>query len=197
MSHGRAEPDLRVHRIAEVFLSLPFPLPVVILFPMSQNDSPSTVAPRMFTLGVAVVFGAIGVMGFIPRWVWPVDGPLRWRTGPLWNTSDYGLLLGVLPVNGVHNVLYLLIAAAGLISMASARTARLFARGLAVLAGLLMLAGLIWQTSRGFGYLPLHSFNVPLHLITAILAAYFGFIEGLRPEDALTAGWINGEDPAA
>lgn len=154
-------------------------------------------APRWFMLGVALVYGAIGILGFFPALVWPFDEALAWRTGPIWITSDYGLLLGLLPVNVVHNLVYCAIAVLSLGAAFSERSARCFARALAVVVGLMMLGGLIAQTSRLFGLMPLHSYNVPLHLCTTVLAAYFGWVQGLRDEDAVTYGWVNGEEPVA
>jgi hypothetical protein len=89
---------------------------------------------------------------------------------------SHGYLLGLFPVNVLHNVLHLLIGAWGLLSSRSLSAARTYARGLAIFYGLLAVLGLIPHTNALFGLVPIHGHDVWLHAGSAPVAAYFGFM---------------------
>jgi hypothetical protein len=119
----------------------------------------------------AQVFGAIylviGILGFIP--VSPIlVGALPNVIGPF-----NALLLGLFPVNWLHNLAHIGIGAAGLASYRNPAGARSYALVIGVLYLVLFLLGLILPNF--FTLLPLGGLDLALHLVTALLAfgAYF------------------------
>jgi hypothetical protein len=126
---------------------------------------------RGFARVIGVVFVAVGVLGFIPglRSSPPLIAP------PLALDGGYGLLLGLFPVNWLHNIVHLGIGLVGWSSSRSMGDARSFARTLAILYGLLAVMGLIPMLNTTFGLVPLFGHDIWLHTLTAAMAAYFGF----------------------
>lgn len=127
---------------------------------------------RAFALTFGVVFLLIGIAGFIPPLVTAVHGdhpPLAVDTG-------YGLLLGLFPVNLLHNLVHVLFGLWGLIGFRSLAAARFYARGVAVIYAVLTIAGLIPRLDTLFGLTPLFGNDVWLHALLALVAAYFGWL---------------------
>jgi hypothetical protein len=60
--------------------------------------------------------------------------------------------------------------------------ARGYAKGLAIIYGILAVMGLIPGLNTLFGLVPLHGHDVWLHAVTAIIAAYFGWFAAARTE---------------
>jgi hypothetical protein len=88
-----------------------------------------------------------------------------------------GALLGLFPVNVVHHLVHLLVGVLGIAAYRAFDTARLYARGLAIVYGVLAVMGLISAANLDtmFGLTPLFSHDVWLHAGTAVIAAYFGW----------------------
>jgi hypothetical protein len=84
-------------------------------------------------------------------------------------------LLGLFPVNLLHNLVHLGVGIWGLASGNSFPRARGFARGLAVFYGLLTVMELFPGLHTMFGLVPLFSHDIWLHALTAVAAAYFGW----------------------
>jgi hypothetical protein len=124
---------------------------------------------------LAMIFGvlylAAGVLGFVPGMVEPMAGD----HGELVVRENHGMLLGIFPVNAVHNAVHLLIGIWGLGAALGYSSSIMFFRGLAILYGLLGILGLIPQTQNLFGLAPLHGNDVWLHLGTALIAAIVGW----------------------
>ncbi|WP_027481648.1 DUF4383 domain-containing protein [Deinococcus pimensis] len=124
---------------------------------------------RTFAQVVGVIFLLVGILGFFPGLLSAYSGP------DLVVDSGRGLLLGLFPVNLLHNLVHL---AVGLWGLASARTASGaigFARGLAIFYGLLTIMGLIPGLNTTFGLIPIHGNDVWLHALTALISAYVGW----------------------
>jgi hypothetical protein len=102
--------------------------------------------------------------------------------------SGYGLLLGIFPVNVLHNIVHLLIGLLGLLAYRSVSAARGFSRFLAILYGLLAIMGLIPGLNTTFGLIPIFGNDVWLHAATALIAAYFGWVARVREPVISTAG---------
>ena len=123
----------------------------------------------------ALVFGAIyllvGILGFIPG----LNDHNHADMPPLAIDSFYGRLLGLFPVNLMHNTVHILIGIWGLLSAKSVGAARLFGKGLAIIYGLLTVLGLIPGANTLFGLAPIFGHDVWLHALSALVAAYFGF----------------------
>jgi hypothetical protein len=127
---------------------------------------------RTFALIAGIAYLAAGVLGFIPQLVTPPpEGAPH-----LGINAFYGYLLGIFPVNYMHNLMHLAIGAWGVAAARSAGGARAYARTLAVVYGGLAVLGLFPETHTLFGLVPLHGHDVWLHAGTAILAAFFGWV---------------------
>jgi hypothetical protein len=126
---------------------------------------------RRFVLVVGIIYLVIGVAGFIPGLVQGQDYP------DLAVDAGSGALLGLFPVNVVHHLVHLLVGVLGIAAYRAFDSARLYARGLAIVYGVLAVMGLISAANLHtmFGLTPLFSHDVWLHAGTAIIAAYFGW----------------------
>lgn len=111
-----------------------------------------------------VVYLLVGILGFVPALSWSSDA------------MGMSLLLGLFPVNAVHNVVHVAVGIAGLAVAGNLGNARIYFRVLAVVYGLLTVLGLIPATSTVFGLVPIGSWDVALHAATAVAAVYFGWM---------------------
>jgi len=129
----------------------------------------------MKTSTFALIFGlaylAAGLLGLIPAMLTPppADAP------PTTFAYLYGYLFGLFPVNILHTMVHLAIGAWGIAAWSGRASSMNFARSLAVLYGALAVMGLLPMTNTLFGMLPIHSNDVWLHGMTAVIAAYFGW----------------------
>lgn len=126
---------------------------------------------RKFALVFGIVFLLIGIAGFIPGLLAPHSHP------NLAVTSFQGLLLGLFPVNVLHNLVHALFGVWGLAASSSDRAARTYGQSVAVLYALLTVLGFIgtWNLHTMFGLVPLYGNDIWLHAGLALVAAYFGF----------------------
>ena len=137
----------------------------------------------MKTSTFALVFGlaylVAGLLGLIPAMLVPPppDAP------PTTFAVMYGYLLGLFPVNIVHSAVHLAIGAWGLAAWSNRTSPVTYARSLAVLYGVLAVLGLLPLTNTLFGAIPIHSHDVWLHGVTAVIAAYFGWREPVRASE--------------
>lgn len=124
---------------------------------------------RTFALLFGIVFLAVGVLGFF---MLNPAGPVH----PNLTMHHYeGMLLGLFPVNLLHNVVHILFGIWGLLAYRSVGGSIGYFRAVAVIYALLTVLGLLPQTQTLFGLVPLHGNDVWLHALLAIVAAYFGF----------------------
>lgn len=126
---------------------------------------------RTFALIAGIIYLVIGVLGFIPgiNQAPPAGAP------ELTLDAGYGYLLGLFPVNILHNIVHILIGAWGLASYRRLGAARGYARGLAIIYALLAVMGLIPGLRTTLGLVPIFGHDVWLHALTAAIAAYFGW----------------------
>ena len=103
------------------------------------------------------IFVAVGLLGFVPPLV------------------PNGNLLGLFPVNAMHNLVHVGLGVWGLIAGASLAAAVIYFRGIAIIYGVLAVLGLIPVTNTLFGLAPIHGADVLLHAVLAVIAAYLGF----------------------
>lgn len=132
---------------------------------------------RNFSQFMGVLFLAVGLLGFIPELR---SGSFIGPTGTLAFKEGYGLLLGLFPVNLLHDLVHLAVGLFGLSSAKSMSRSRQFARGLTWFYGALAVMGLFPVFSTAFGLMPLYGHDIWLHAGTAVLANYFGY--GQRAE---------------
>lgn len=110
---------------------------------------------RIYAVAFGAVYTLVGIVGF--------------AVAPTLQTHN----LIIFPVNALHNAVHL---AVGLVGLAAYFTAREvpYGRGMAVLFGILAIAGFLPQPLLGL--VPLGGWDVALHAATAILGAVAGFL---------------------
>lgn len=126
---------------------------------------------RRFALIAGAIYLVVGIAGFVPALLQAPDP----NAPPLAVDTLHGRLLGLFPVNILHTLVHLAIGVWGLIAAKGLRASVNYARGLAVIYGVLAIMGLIPVLHTMFGLVPLHSHDIWLHAGTALIAAYFGF----------------------
>jgi hypothetical protein len=129
------------------------------------------VTARSFALIFGILYLGAGLLGLMPGMLRqpPLNAP------PLGFDVMYGVVLGLFTVNMLHTLVHLAIGAWGLWAFMGHASATFFARGVAVLYGVLGVMGLIPGLNTVFGLVPLHGHDVWLHLGTAAIAAYVGW----------------------
>ncbi len=139
---------------------------------------------RYFALIVGIVYTLVGLMGLIGLGKTAYTGP------QLTVSAGAGNLLGIFPVNILHDIVHLAIGLAGIAAYRSFTGARGYSRALAILYALLAVLGLLpAPISTTFGLIPIFGNDVWLHAVTAAVAAYFGFFAPAQPEiTAVDAG---------
>ena len=124
----------------------------------------------MSAQNVARIFGAVFVL----------VGILGFALGGFGMTEYH--LLGLFPVNALHNAAHLLIGVWGLVAGGSAAGATSYCKLTGVLYLLLTVVGFVDPT--GFGLLPLGGNDRWLHLVLGIVLAYVGFAGARAPAAA-------------
>jgi len=112
----------------------------------------------------ALAFGAIylvaGVLGFLPFF----GGSA---------TLTERALFGIFQVNLLHNLVHVVIGIAGLAAASSIANSRSFCRVVGVILLLLGLIGIV--NANPLGLLYIGQADIPLHLVSGAVLAYFGF----------------------
>jgi len=127
---------------------------------------------RLFALVFGIVFLLAGASGFIPGMLHPVPA----GAPPLTVSMGYGFVMGLLPVNVLHNLVHVLFGILGLVAYSGLFAPRMYAQIVAVSYGLLVILGLVPATNTLFGLVPIYGNDVWLHLVLGAIAAYFGFL---------------------
>lgn len=127
---------------------------------------------RSFALIFGIVFILVGLAGFVP----PLVTAVHPEHPTLAVDAGYGLLLGLFPVNVPHNLVHLAFGVWGVFLARSPGAARLYARGVAIIYAVLVVAGLVPPLDTLFGLTPLFGNDVWLHALLALVAAYFGWM---------------------
>lgn len=127
---------------------------------------------RNFALIIGIVYLAAGVLGFVP----PLVSPAPAGAPPVGVTGFYGYLMGLFPVNFMHDLVHLAIGAWGIAAARTVGGARAYSKTLAIVYGVLAVMGLFPTLNTMFGLVPIYGHDVWLHAGTAVLAAYFGWV---------------------
>lgn len=132
---------------------------------------------RTFALIFGVVFLIIGVGGFIPGMLMPPHYDIP-PDADVTMRSFFGYELDLFPVNLLHNIVHILFGLWGLLAYRSYSHARTYFRAVAIIYALLAVMGLlpIPALYSTFGLIPLYGNDVWLHLLLALVAAYFGWV---------------------
>jgi Domain of unknown function (DUF4383) len=127
---------------------------------------------RYFALILGVVFLLVGVLGFVPgiNQTHHALHPDVSVQGP-----GTGLLLGLFPVNVLHNLVHILFGIWGIAAYRTLPASRLYARGVAIIYGVLTIMGLVPALNTTFGLIPIYGNDVWLHGLIALVAAIFGW----------------------
>lgn len=124
---------------------------------------------RQLALTFGVVYLVVGVLGFIPA--------LSAGTAPAGGAN----LLGIFPINWLHNLVHLGIGAALVLAATGTRQATLTAR----VVGIVYLAvGLLGFVSPDmFGLMPIGDADIALHLVSGgLLLFVIGYGVALNPQ---------------
>ena len=122
------------------------------------------------TVGFGAVYILIGILGFIPG---IIVQSTRFGAVP-----GEGLLLGIFAVNLVHNLAHLAIGAGLIFGSLSAARAVTVNRAMAVVFLVLTIASFIAPLAKGVNLNPP---DTVLHLASALLTGYLGFVAGREP----------------
>lgn len=125
---------------------------------------------RLFALISGIVYLLVGILGFIPTFVSPPIGAPEIAVDGI-----YGYLLGIFPINSLHNIVHLAVGIWGIFAYRRYASARTFSKSLAIFYGVLAVMGLFPILRTTFGLIPIFGNDVWLHALTALIAAYFGF----------------------
>jgi hypothetical protein len=129
-----------------------------------------------FALVVGLLYVALGVLGMLSSLL--IGAPAGTPAPAV--TMNYGYLFGVFAVNAVLNGVHFLLGFWGLVAWSGALSAVNYARSLSVVTAVLALMGLIPGLKTAFGLAPLDGYEVWLHALTAVAAAYIGFRSAAR-----------------
>ena len=129
-------------------------------------------ALRSFALVFGIVFLLVGAAGFIPGLTQPHTHP------DMRITAGLGLVLGLFPVNVLHNAAHLLFGVWGLFASRSDLSARTYGRVVAIAYAVLAVMGLFsaMRLYTAFGFVPLYGHDIWLHVLLAAGGVYFGFM---------------------
>jgi hypothetical protein len=135
---------------------------------------------RQCALVLGIIFTLIGVAGFFPVFMSLPGANASYvpaDLAPGAYSAGFGNLFGIFPTNFFHNIIH---CAVGLFGMAASRdglVARTYDRVFAYAYAGIALLGLIPLTNNFFGLMPIFGNNVWFNALTAVIAAYFGFIK--------------------
>ena len=132
---------------------------------------------RHFALVFGIVFLLIGLAGFIPGLLADpaADEPA------LAIEAARGRLMGLFPVNVVHDLIHVIFGIWGVVAYRSFAAARVYAKAVAVIYAVLVVMGFIPILNTTFGLAPIYGHDIWLHALLAIVAAYFGFRSESEP----------------
>ena len=115
---------------------------------------------QMVALAFGVVYLAVGILGFLPF------------LGGSYTQQDNNLL-GLVPINLLHNIVHLVIGIAGLAAASTIARSRAYTQTFGVVLIVIGLLGLF--VSNPLNLLPIGGFDIAIHLLTGAVLAYFGF----------------------
>ena len=128
-----------------------------------------------FTAAVGWLFLLIGILGFVPDLL-----TAPYTTDPtLAATDSYGRLLGLFPVNSLHNIIHLVFGIWALTASKDLVASRNFCKANCVIYGIFTVMGLIPGLNTFFGLVPIHGHDIWLHGFIALSTGYFGYVWGV------------------
>jgi hypothetical protein len=126
---------------------------------------------RYFSLVLGIIFLLVGIAGFVPGLMHTPEPAADVEV-----TQSFGRLMGLFPVNALHNVVHIIFGIWGIAAYRSYTGARGYSKAVAIIYAVLAIMGLIPGLNTTFGLIPLYGHDIWLHAVIAIAAAYFGFV---------------------
>ena len=130
---------------------------------------------RYFSLVLGIIFLLVGIAGFVPGLLQTPEPAADVEV-----TQSFGRLMGLFPVNALHNVVHIIFGIWGIAAYRSYTGARGYSKAVAIIYAVLAVMGLIPGLNTTFGLIPLYGHDIWLHAVIAIAAAYFGFVASDR-----------------
>ncbi len=124
-----------------------------------------------FAAVMGALFLAVGVLGFTDGFVSPPEA----NDPSLTVQSNYGRLLGLFPINALHNSVHVLIGIAGLLAWRNIWSPQTFAKFIGGFYAILTVMGLVPSLQTTMGLIPLFGHDVWLHALSSGLGIYFGW----------------------
>src|SRR5581483_8024948 len=147
-------------------------------------------AARIAVFLTALLFLFFGIAALFPSLIFLP--PPRLRYYDMHMIGTWGYLFGWMPVNLLHDVIYIVLGSSGLIASPLRTAAIWYCRGVFFLAlSFACLGFLPLGIDRLWGLLPLFDWNIMFHTVLAILMYYFGFIypvdwgAPMKPDEAI------------
>jgi hypothetical protein len=116
---------------------------------------------KRIALVFGIVFLVVGIAGYL------TDGGMSMEIDPA------GMLLGLFPVNMLHNAVHVAFGLWGIVASRSFAGSRNFARIGGILYALLAVLGFV--VPNGFGFVPLGGHDIWLHAVLGIALLAAGF----------------------
>ena len=124
--------------------------------------------PRMVVLVFGVVYVLVGVIGFIPG--------LTTQGGTAGMQTATGAILGIFPINALHNIVHLVIGAALLYGATSTGAAVLVAR---IVGAVYIVVGVLgFIDPNSFNLMPIGGTDIGLHLASGAILLAASFLGG-------------------
>jgi hypothetical protein len=120
-----------------------------------------------------IVFLLVGILGLFTENGMGMDADME----------TAGRVLGLFPVNLLHNLVHLAFGGWGIAAYRSAGGARTYGRIGAVIYGALVLLAFVSPTL--FGLVPIGGHDIWLHAVLALGLAWIGFAPGMQPRPAV------------
>lgn len=115
---------------------------------------------------LAGVFGVVFILGAILGFISP--GGMAMTVEP-----TTGMLLGIFPVNLLHNIVHLLFGVWGLVASRTWTGSKSYFTGAGIIYAVLTVVGFLSPT--GFGLVPLGGNDIGLHVVLAVVMLAIGF----------------------
>jgi hypothetical protein len=125
---------------------------------------------RRVAMVFGIVFLLVGVLGLFSAGGMEMDA------------ENPAMLLGLFPVNLLHNIVHLLFGVWGLLAARSFAGAKMYAQTVGVIYLVLAVLGFLPATSTTFGLIPIGGNDIWLHALIGIVLAGVGFTA--KPEAA-------------
>lgn len=132
-------------------------------------------------LVVALTFGLVGILGFIPGVTTDYDSM------EFAGHESGAQLLGLFDVSVLHNIVHLLFAVAGLALARTASGAKLYLLGGGLIYLVLTVYGAVVDRHSDANFVPLDSADNWLHLVLGLAMVGLGLALGRENADARTA----------